>query len=123
MSPEAIKQDFESAIVKHVSFKAKLRSFLYGNANAEAPLRDPNQCGLGQWIASRRQGEYAHLAEMKTLNQQHLLVHQQANRLMDLHLAGHREEALAGFKEVQATADHIVELLQTIEAKLRTTRV
>ena len=73
--------------------------------------------------SAARLGEYAHLAEMKTLDQQHILVHQLANRLMDLHLAGRREEALAGFKEVQAVADHIVELLQTIESKLRTTAV
>ena len=120
MSPEAIKQDFESATVKHLSFKAKLRSFLYGNNNAEAPLRDPDQCGLGKWITSRRLGDYAHIAEMRELDQEHRLIHQQANRLMDMHLAGQRNEALAGFKDVQTRADHIVTLLQTIETKLRT---
>jgi len=120
MTPEAIKQDFESALVKHFSFKARLRSFLHGNGNEEDPLRDPDQCSLGQWIAERRQGAYHHLPEMGELDQQHRLIHQQANRLMDLHLAGRQEEAQAGFGEVQALADYILGLLQTIEAKLRT---
>lgn len=120
MSPEAIKQDFESAIVKHFSFKARLRSFLHGNGNEQAPLRDPDQCGLGQWILERRHAAYQHLPEMRELDQQHRLIHEQASRLMDLHLAGHREEALAGFGEVQALADSIMRLLQTMEAKLRT---
>jgi len=120
MTPEAIKQDFESALVKHFSFKARLRSFLHGNGNEHGPLRDPDQCSLGQWIAERRQGAYRHLPEMRELDQQHRLIHQQANRLMDLHLAGRQEEAQAGFGEVQALADHILTLLQTIEARLRT---
>lgn len=120
MSPEAIKQDFESAIVKHFSFKARLRSFLHGNSKEEAPLRDPDQCSLGQWIAERRQGAYRHLPEMHELDRQHRLIHEQANRLMDLHLAGRGEEALAGFGEVQALADSILGLFQTMEAKLRT---
>ncbi|GAA4494323.1 hypothetical protein GCM10023172_04220 [Hymenobacter ginsengisoli] len=120
MSPEAIKQDFESAIVKHFSFKARLRSFLHGNGNEQGPLRDPNQCGMGQWIAERRRGTYSHLSEMRELDRLHRLIHEQANRLMDLHVAGHREEALAGFGEVQVLADSIQGLLQTMEAKLRT---
>lgn len=120
MSPEAIKQDFESALVKHFSFKARLRSFLHGNSNEQGPLRDPDQCGLGQWITARRQGDYQHLPEMGELDRQHRLIHRQANRLMDLHLTGHREEALSGFGEVQVLADSMMALLQTMEAKLRT---
>jgi hypothetical protein len=105
MSPDAIKQDFESALVKHFSFKAKLRSFL---------------CGLGKWITNRREGSYAHIPEMKELDRQHRIIHQQANGLMDKHMSGQRDEALAGFKEVQERADHITQLMQTIEGKLRT---
>ncbi len=120
MNSEAIKQDFESALVKHFSFKARLRSFLYGNASAEPPLRDPDQCSLGQWIASRQQGAYAHVPEMRALDREHRLIHKWANELMDLRLAGRQEEALAGFQEVQQQADQVVLLLRTIEGKLRT---
>lgn len=120
MSPEAIKQDFESALVKHFSFKARLRSFLYGNDSAQAPLRDPDQCSLGQWIASRQTGAYARIPEMRDLDREHRLIHKQANALMDLRLAGQQAEALAGFQEVQQQADQVVKLLRTIEDKLRT---
>jgi hypothetical protein len=123
MSPEAIKQDFESALVKHFSFKARLRSFLYGNAGIEAPLRDADQCSFGQWIASRQHGAYAHLPDMQALDREHRRIHEQANALMDLRLAGRTEEALAGFQAVQSQADHIVQLLQTIEGQLRTAGV
>jgi hypothetical protein len=119
MTSESIKQDFDSALLKHFAFKAKLRSFLYGNKSEEGPLRDPDQCSLGKWISERKAGEYAGLAEMHTLDHLHRHMHQLANHLVDLHLAGHRDEAMAGFKDVQVLADDMVVLFQTIVAKLR----
>jgi hypothetical protein len=119
MTPESIKQDFDSALLKHFAFKAKLRSFLYGNLSEQGPLRDPDQCTLGKWINDRLTGDYAGVPDMKMLDHHHRHMHQLANRLMDLHLAGQRDEAMAGFKEVQMLADDMVVLLRTIEAKLR----
>ena len=122
MTIEELKQDFESARIKHVHFKSKLRSFLFGNGGAEGPLRDPEQCGLGLWIADRLRGagSYAHLPEARQFDQQHVLIHKEANRLMDLHNQGHVEEAMAGFTPLQDIAEQMVGLLQTMEAKLRT---
>jgi len=120
MTSEAIKQDFESAMVKHLAFKARLRSFLYGNNNSEGPLRDPEQCTLGQWITERRREAYRLIPEMNDLDQQHRYIHQQANELMDQFRRGQEVQAQAGFANVQRTADHITALLQTIEAQVRT---
>jgi hypothetical protein len=122
MTIEELKRDFESAQIKHVHFKSKLRSYLFGRGGEEGPLRDPEQCSLGQWIASRmrRGGPYAHLPEAQLLDRQHVLIHQEANRLMDMHQAGQTEEAMAGFGPLQVVADEILDLLGTMEAKLRT---
>jgi hypothetical protein len=121
MTSEELKRDFESAHIKHVLFKSKLRSFLFGSGGAEGPSRDPEQCGLGLWIADRMRGSgiYAHLPESRQFDRQHILIHDEANRLMDLHQSGHTEEAIAGFGPFQAIADEMVALLRTIEAKLR----
>ncbi|MFD1468314.1 CZB domain-containing protein [Hymenobacter caeli] len=120
MSPGEIKQDFESAMTRHFSFKTKLRSFLYGNGYEEGPLRDPDQCSLGHWIAERRARAYAHVPEMRDLDAAHRRIHQAANVLMDHRLAGRAEAAAAGLPAVLAQAEGIVTLLQTIERKLRT---
>ncbi|MDB5234008.1 MAG: hypothetical protein JWR44_1001 [Hymenobacter sp.] len=122
MTIEELKRDIESAHIKHVHFKSKLRSFLFGNGEAEGPSRDPEQCGLGLWIAERMRGAgpYAHIPEARRFDRQHVLIHQEANRLMDLHKGGHTEEAIAGFAPFQVIADDMVDLLRTIEAKLRT---
>ena len=122
MTTEELKQDFESARIKHVHFKSKLRSYLFSNGGPEGPLRDPEQCSLGQWIAvrMRNQGVYAHLPEARQFDQQHQLIHQEANRLMDLHDAGRADDTGEGYANLQLVADQMVVLLQTMEAKLRT---
>ena len=122
MTKEELKRDFESAHIKHVHFKSKLRSFLFGNGGAEGPLRDPEQCSLGLWIASRMRGTgaYAHLPEARQFDRQHVHMHQEANRLMDLHVSGQSNEAGAGYVPLQAIADKMTALLQTMEVRLRT---
>jgi len=122
MTTEELKRDFESARIKHVHFKSKLRSFLFGNGVAEGPLRDPEQCGLGLWIAARMRGTgpYAHLLEARQFDRQHVQIHHEANRLMDMHGKGCVEEAMVGFAPVQLVAEQMLLLLQTMEAKLRT---
>ena len=122
MTNEELKQDLESAHIKHVHFKSKLRSFLFGNGGEEGPLRDPEKCRLGLWIALRMrgQGPYAHLPEARQFDRQHILIHKEANRLMDMYQTGQTEEARAGFMPLQGIAEEMVVLLRTIEAKLRT---
>ena len=120
MTPNEIKQDFESAVIKHVLFKTKLRSFLYGNGYAEGPLRDPDQCALGHWIAERRARAYVHMPEMATLDAAHRRLHRDAAVLMDHRLAGRPDAAAAGLPAVLVQAEGIAGILRTIERTLRT---
>ena len=122
MSTEELKQDFESARIKHVHFKSKVRSYLFGNGGETGPLRDPELCSLGQWVAQklRGRGPYAHLPEARQFDQKHILIHAEANRLMDLHDAGNANQISADYTVLQRLADEMVVLLQTMEAKLRT---
>ncbi|RPD50296.1 hypothetical protein DNI29_05735 [Hymenobacter sediminis] len=117
-----LKQDFESASVKHLLFKSKLRSFLYGNGTSEGPIRDPQACIFGQWITNRALTDYGHLPESRELDRVHTQIHLEANRLMDLHQSGHQEEAIAGLSEINKMANRITELLRTMEEKLRAGR-
>lgn len=121
MTMEEVKRDFQSAHIKHVHFKSKLRSFLFGNGGAEELLRDPEQCSLGLWIADRMRstGPYAHLPEARLFDRQHKLIHKEANRLMNMQQAGQDEAAVAGVEPLQAISDEMANLLRTMEAKLR----
>jgi hypothetical protein len=114
-----LKQDFDSAMVKHLLFKSKLRSFLYGSGTSEAPIRDPNVCSFGQWVNDRVLKDYGYLPISRELNLVHIHMHQVANRLMDLHQQGDKEAAIAGLAEVNEIADHIAQLMRTMQQQLR----
>ncbi|RYU79942.1 CZB domain-containing protein [Hymenobacter persicinus] len=117
-----IKQDFETAMVKHLLFKSKLRSFLYGTNLAEGPIRDPEQCGFGIWIRERRRSFPGALPEWNELDRIHRQLHVEANRLMDMRLQGFQEAAIEGMHDLQYLIDRITALLRTLEEKLRTGR-
>ncbi|SHK61585.1 CZB domain-containing protein [Hymenobacter psychrotolerans] len=117
---DELKQDFESGLVKHLLFKSKLRSYLYGSGISQGPIRDPHQCNFGHWIRDRALGPYKHLPESHELDRLHVQVHQEANRLMDLHKQGQTDVALAGMPVIDQLAERITVLLQTMEHRLRT---
>ena len=116
---DELKQDFESGLVKHLLFKSKLRSYLYGSGISQGPIRDPQQCNFGHWIRDRALGPYKHLPESLELDRLHIQVHMEANRLMDMHKQGNTEAALAGLPIIDRLADRITALLQTMEQKMR----
>ncbi|WP_375434579.1 CZB domain-containing protein [uncultured Hymenobacter sp.] len=117
---DELKQDFESGMVKHLLFKSKLRSYLYGSKINPGPIRDPAQCAFGAWIQERALGAYAHLSESRELDHLHTLIHREASRLMDMHERGETEQALAGLSAVEKMANQLTLLLRTMEQKLRT---
>ena len=116
-----LKQDFETALVKHLLFKSKLRSFLYGSDTAEGPIRDPEQCGLGIWIRERMLGPNGYLPEWHELDHVHRQLHLEANRLMDMRLQ-QPDAAIAGMADIQPLIDRVTRLLRTLEEQLRTGR-
>ncbi|WP_177189676.1 CZB domain-containing protein [Hymenobacter actinosclerus] len=114
-----LKQEFDAARIRHLLFKSKLRSFLYGSDTAQGPIRDPEQCAMGHWITERALPAYGHLPETHELDRLHRLIHTEGGRLMDLHLAGQSDAATSGLGHINKLADDIVALLTTIEARLR----
>ncbi|UYZ59245.1 CZB domain-containing protein [Hymenobacter latericus] len=116
---EDIKREINAARLKHILFKAKLRSFLYGSGTDEAPVRDPDVCGLGQWISHVALPQFGHMPETQKLDRIHRQLHQMANKLMDLRQAGQAEQAQRGLSDINPLTDEVLELINTIERKLR----
>ncbi|MCC3157308.1 CZB domain-containing protein [Hymenobacter sp. 15J16-1T3B] len=116
---EDLKREFDAARLKHILFKARLRSFLYGADGEEGPVRDPDECSLGHWIRDVALARFGHYLEAQQLDQLHRRVHEEANRLMDLHQAGHADEALRGLRATNPLTDEVLRLLNTLEHKLR----
>jgi predicted RNA polymerase sigma factor len=116
---EDLRREFDAARLKHILFKARLRSFLYGSGTAEEPVRDADICALGQWISTVALPQFGHLPETQQLDRVHRQVHVQANTLLDLYLAGRTDEAQRRLRETNAITDEVLKLINTIELKLR----
>jgi PAS domain S-box-containing protein len=114
-----IHLDFEQAKAKHLLFKSKLRSILYGaKLTDEAPVLSQFECTVGKWIYNHALKAYGHIPEMQELEKVHADIHISARELVSLHKDGKEEEARKGLIDMEKIADHIVGLLAIVEHKL-----
>lgn len=116
-----LKQEFELAITKHVLFKSKVRSYLYGSGIDLEPIFDLQKCQFGKWIAETGLSRFSHIPEMQQLDQVHRDIHKQAITLVQLKQAGKTEEALAGMDKLNTIADKLISLLTIIQEKAKQT--
>jgi PAS domain S-box-containing protein len=114
-----IQLDFEQAKAKHILFKSKLRSILYGaKLTDEAPVLSHFECTVGKWIYNHALKAYGHIPEMKELEKVHADIHTSARELVALYKDGKEEEARKGLIGMENIADHLVGLLAIVEHKL-----
>lgn len=117
---EDLKREFDAARLKHIMFKARLRSYLYGSGDGPRPVRDPDECPLGQWIRDVALVRFGHLPETLELDVLHRRIHLEADHLIDLHRAGRVDEAQRGLRLTNPLTEEVLRLLSTLERKLRT---
>ena len=113
-----LKHEFESALTKHILFKSKVKSYLYGSNTPLEPITDLRQCNFGIWLQNNGLPLYGHVPEMRQLDQVHHHIHDHAIKLVNLKKAGHTEEAIAGIAQLEEIATEITQLLHTIQRKL-----
>lgn len=117
---ENIKLDFEQAKAKHLLFKSRLRSILYGEIIDESPVLSHFECAVGKWIYSYALKTYGRIPEMQELEKVHEDIHTSAKQLVNLYKKGNIEEARGGLADMEKIADHLVRLLTILENKLNT---
>lgn len=116
-----VQLDFEQAKAKHLLFKSKLRSILYGaQLIDESPVLSHFECTVGKWIYSHALKVYGHIPEMQELEKVHADIHTSARKLVALYKDGKVEEARKGLTDMEKIADHLVGLLAIVEHKLTT---
>lgn len=115
-----LKYLFESAKIKHIVFKSKVKSYLYGSDTPLGPILNYRQCSFGQWIYEVGLKQFNNLPEMHELEKVHQDIHEHAIHLVNLKQANQTEKALAGLPQLEKLAETIVKLLQQIQAKAET---
>ncbi|WP_169728008.1 CZB domain-containing protein [Adhaeribacter aquaticus] len=112
---ENLDQEFKLALTKHLLFKSKVKSFLYGADIALNPILDQRQCNFGIWITQIGLPNYGHITEMVELARTHNKIHEHAIQLVNLKKAGKEEEAISGIPELEKIADKLLDLLKNIQ--------
>ena len=111
--------DFEQAKAKHLLFKTRLRSILYGADIDETPVLSHTECGVGKWISGHALKAYGHIPEMGELNLVHIRLHELAAELVKKYKAGQIDEARKGFTDIELIADNLISLLTILETKVK----
>ena len=110
-----IKHEFESATVKHILFKSKVKSYLYGANTDLEPIVNYRVCSFGQWIYEKGMPLFGQLPEMQQLEKVHKEIHNFASYLVDLKQNNQTDKALDELLHLETKADEIFGLLKTVQ--------
>jgi PAS domain S-box-containing protein len=114
-----IELDFQEAKAKHLEFKSRLRSILYGEMlEDETPVVSQYECPVGKWLYNKALLEYNHIPELFELEKTHADIHLAARNLINLYKAGNIPDAWKGLVTMEKIADHLVNLLNIVEFKV-----
>ncbi|MBK0404161.1 CZB domain-containing protein [Adhaeribacter sp. BT258] len=112
-----LKHEFESATVKHILFKSKVKSYLYGSSIDLEPIVNFRVCSFGQWIYDRGMPLFGQMPEMRELEKVHKEIHDFASYLVKLKQENQTEEALDQLPKLEMLANGIFELLKKVQEK------
>src|SRR5687767_7017504 len=112
-----LKHEFESATVKHILFKSKVKSYLYGSSINLEPIVNFRVCSFGQWIYDRGMPLFGYMPEMQQLEKVHIEIHDFASYLVKLKQENQTEEALNKLPQLEILANGIFDLLKRVQEK------
>lgn len=120
LSPEdrlKLKHEFESATVKHILFKSKVKSYLYGSATDLEPIVNYQVCSFGQWIYQKGMPLFGQMPEMRQLEKAHQEIHDFAASLVKLKQENQTDKALSQMPKLEILANGIFDLLKKVQEK------
>ncbi|MBE9464675.1 PAS domain S-box protein [Dyadobacter subterraneus] len=113
-----LELDFERAKAKHILFKTRLRSMLYGAETDESSVTSHHECEVGKWIYNHALEKYGDIPEMHDLEKVHHKIHDCANELINLYKNGEVEKAREGLTSMEFIAGNLTTLLSVVEVKV-----
>lgn len=112
-----IKYEFESATVKHILFKSKVKSYLYGADTDLEPIVNYRVCSFGQWIYEKGMPLFGNMPEMQQLEKVHKEIHDFASYLVKLKQQNQSEKALEELPNLESKANEIFALLKIVQER------
>ncbi|MEJ8803807.1 histidine kinase [Pontibacter sp. H249] len=108
-----IQLDIQQLRIKHILFKSKLRSVLYGGNYDEIFFSESGP--VGQWFIQTGWPKYSSLSQLQELHTLNLDLNRQAKLLITLYNNSKIEEAHDGLRAIDLKSDRFLSLLSEIE--------
>jgi aerotaxis receptor len=81
-------------------------------------LTSHRDCDLGQWLYSGGMTKYAHIKEMKEMEQQHAQMHETIKTVVHLKETGQLDQIKTAMTAVDRLSEQVVSLLRVVERKV-----
>lgn len=112
----AAKVDLQQLRIKHILYKSKVRSALYGGTFDEGFFSHSGPVGF--WFNNTGLAKYGQEPEMKVLHELNIDLNSIALDLIKLYQNGSIDIAHDGLKRVEQKSEHFLTLLTRLESKL-----
>ena len=113
--------DFETAKSAHLAWRARIRAFLDGRESlTRQEAISHHDCVLGKWYYSAGLSQYGNIGEMSAIEQPHADLHRLIREIIELKEKGLIKDAEARYREVAPLSEKIIQLLESVENKIRT---
>jgi hypothetical protein len=107
--------DIQQIRIKHILFKSKVRSVLYGGVLDNTFFS--NAGPISQWFVQIGNARYGSEPEYNSLFKTHGELLSTAQGLFSLYQSGRIEQAHQGMKDIEKLSDKFQDLLKQIEAR------
>jgi methyl-accepting chemotaxis protein len=112
--------DFTQAIIDHVVWNVKLRSFLDGEGSiSHEEAVSQKSCLLGIWLCAYKPSECGTIPEIQELKGVHTQLHKIVRQVVNLKLGGNVLAAEKKLAELKPVSEKIIHLLVAIEKKVK----
>ncbi|MBK0403392.1 histidine kinase [Adhaeribacter sp. BT258] len=112
----AAQIDFQQLRIKHILYKSKVRSVLYGGTFDEAFFSHTGPVNF--WFNDTGLPKYGHEPEMKKLADTHQDLNATALNLFKLYNTGNIDQAHDGLKTIESKSEYFLGVLAQLESKL-----
>lgn len=108
--------DLQQLRIKHILYKSKVRSVLYGGTFDEAFFTQTGPVSF--WFDNTGMPKYGNQPEMRELVQTHKELNATALHLFKLYNSGQIDQAHDGLKNIELKSEHFLNILSRLEEKL-----
>lgn len=109
--------DFQQLRIKHILYKSKVRSMLYGGVFDKVFFSRSGP--IGTWFSTVGAVRYASESEMSELAKEHRELEATTLELYRLYKGSRIDEAHEGLKSIEKSSDRFLSLLSKLEERLK----